>query len=258
MATLQELNHQQMNEAIRAGAERNVPATVTIRADESWRNLQSRLITLRDEHLLITMPRGDTGRWSHSFSPADKIGLSFKLKHHKHIFSATVAGTAHDDGAEPSEPMLSLCWPTRMHRLQRRVFLRVDVPENRIVRASFWLGGSEAEPAGTSPDRPVWSGRVSNLSAGGFQVFTDPEAARALEVGEPLGVRLVFGAGRDTVYADAQFRHVEHRGEQTLAGFQFLGLAHSSKGRQALQVITTKVSQFQKIQNPRARRSGAS
>jgi len=258
MATLQELNHQQMDEAIRAGTERNVPATVTIQAEESWRNLQSRLMALRDEHLLVGVPSGDAPRGAQSFNPADKIGMSFKLKHHKHIFTATVAGLApgEEDGA--SEPLLSLCWPTRMYRLQRRAFLRVDVPENRIVRAAFWFGGSRAEPAGTSPERPVWSGRVSNLSAGGFQLAVPNGVEQVLDVGDTVGVRLVFGTGRDTVHADAQFRHIQSNDEETLAGFQFLGLGHSAAGRQALHVIMTKVSQFQRLQNPRARHRGAS
>jgi len=258
MATLQELSHRQINEAIQAATERNVPATVTIRAGESWANLRSRLMALRDEHVLIAMPSSDDAPSQRDFCPADKIGLSFKLKHHKHIFTATVAGTERPDADKQADPLLSLCWPTRMHRLQRRAFLRVDVPPNQIIRASFWLGGCQAEPAGTSPDRPVWSGRVSNLSAGGFQLLASHDVTQSVEVGETVGLRLVFGTGGNTVYADAQLRHVEDAGDQARMGFQFLGLAHSPKGRQALQVISAKVAELQRLQNPRGRRRGAS
>ena len=56
MATLQELTHNQIEEAIRAGAERNVPATATIRDGASWANLQSRLMGLDGDHVVIAPP----------------------------------------------------------------------------------------------------------------------------------------------------------------------------------------------------------
>ena len=91
--------------------------------------------------------------------------------------------------------MLVICRPSRMQRLQRRAYIRAEVPPNRIVRASFWLGGRTAEPTGGSPTTPVWSGRVVNLSAGGFQLHTDAAAASDVEIGDAVGVRVVFGMG---------------------------------------------------------------
>ena len=259
MATLQELTHQQINEAIEAGTQRTVPATVTIRAGKSWANLHSRMLALKDDHLLIAAPLPHEGQPVREFRPADKVGLSFKLKHHKHVFTATVASVDRVRvGDQDDAPVLTLCFPTRMHRLQRRAFLRVDVPPNRIVRASFWLGGCQAEPAGTSPQQPVWAGRVSNISAGGFQIVTQDQPLELLEIGEVIGVRLAFGAGEQTVYADALFRHIIEDDGDLLLGFQFLALAHSRQGRQALQVISTRVSEFQREANGAPRRRGAS
>lgn len=259
MATLQELTHQQINEAIEAGTQRSVPATVTVRTSKSWANLYSRMLALRDDHLLIAAPVPHEGQPAREFHPADKLGLSFKLKHHKHVFTATVASVDRAQvGDQDDAPVLTLCFPTRMHRLQRRAFLRVDVPRNRIARASFWLGGCEAEPAGTSPRQPVWAGRVSNISAGGFQIVTQDQPLTLLGIGEVVGVRLAFGAGNQTVYADALFRHLVEDGEDLLLGFQFLALAHNRQGRRALQVISTKVSEFQRESNYASRRRGAS
>ena len=136
-----------------------------------------------------------------------------------------------------------------MRRAERRLRDRVDLPARAVARASFWLGGRQAEPAGTSPERPVWPGRVANLYAGGFQLVTRSDVTEALEIGETVGVRLVFGAGCDTVYSDAQIRHMRHVDDQALLGFQFLGLAHTPAGRQALQVISAKVGELQRLQS---------
>lgn len=246
MATLQDLNTRRIDESLLEAAMRRVPATLTIRMGKAWCNYHSRVLALADNRLLMELPGPEEHSAPHEFVPAEKVGVSFKLKHHKHIFSAVLAGTvqfALDDGT--TVPALAFVPPTRMQRLQRRAYLRADVPPNRIVRASFWTGGKESEPSG-SPDCPVWSGHVVNISAGGFQLAAHTGAADGLEVGETVGVRLSFGAGRETVYADAQFRHLQEDNGEIQMGFQFLGLDQTDEGRQALRLISERVEEFQR------------
>ena len=76
--------------------------------------------------------------------------------------------------------------------------------------------------SGADP-RPVWSGRIADISAGGCQVIADEDIAGALEIGDVLGVRISFGAGADVVYADARFRRADDINEGYLLGLQFLG-----------------------------------
>jgi hypothetical protein len=98
----------------------------------------------------------------------------------------------------------------------------------------------------TSPASPVWSGIVSNLSAGGLQVRCPLETARSLEVGDIVGMRLLFGVGEDAVYIDGQFRHLAVDGGEKLLGFQFLGLGHTRERQNALRRISMKVSEYQR------------
>jgi len=247
MAVLQELSADQIAELIRMAVSRTVPLIITIRTDTSWENFHSRMLAVREPHLLVELPCVGAETVPHEFVPAERVGMSFKLKHHKHIFTATVVGqeriTAPDGTVTPT---LAVVLPTRMQRLQRRVFMRAEVPTNRIVRASFWAGGCDSEPAGTSPQRPVWSGRVTNISAGGFQLATDPQAAEGMESGDPVGVRLVFGTDGQTIYADAQFRYGQVDQDRALLGFQFIGLTETPAGRVALQMISANVSAWQR------------
>lgn len=249
MSSLQELSIRQITEAAVAAVGRHIPITISIRVDQNWTTLQSRVLELKDNHLLLEIPPMEIGIPPHEFVPGEKLGFSFKLKHHKHIFTASVAGFAPvtlESGATINT--VSICLPTGMQRLQRRAFFRAPVPANRIVRAAFWLGGCEAEPKGTSPLMPVWSGRVTNLSAGGFQLIGPMEATSFLEVGDTAGVRLSFGVSSgETVYADAQFRHLLAQDHQAVMGFQFVGLAYTNKGRDALKIISLKVSEFQQL-----------
>jgi len=247
MAVLQELAADQIAELIEMAGQRSIPMLITVRANNTWVNLHSRALGTRGSHLLLAMPPTEEDVPPHEFVPAERIGVSFKLKHHKHIFAVTVVGQERitfDDGAE--WPVLAVVMPTRMQRLQRRAYIRADVPPNRIVRASLWLGGCDCEPAGASPEHPVHFGTVKNISAGGLQLETDSASACDLEAGDLVGMRLVFGTSGETVYADAQFRHREPSGGKTLMGFQFLGLTETPDGRVVLQVISAKVAEFQK------------
>ena len=253
MPVLQELNSQQIDEAVGGATKKNVPLTITVRSGQKWTNLHSRAVALEDKHICIEPPKADYAMTPHDFTPAQKVGLSFKLKHYKHICSATVVGPTNlrQDGGT-IVPVLSLCWPLHMQRLQRRAYRRVDVPPGKIVRASFWLGGQVAEPQGTSVERPVWSGQVANISAGGFQLAMGEDLTDLLEVGETAGVRMVFGLGEQTVYCDAQLRHVAIEHGQCQIGFQFAGLALTAQGREALSLITERVTEYQRFAERRA------
>lgn len=251
MPMLQDLDADQIRQSVEGAAGRQLPVTVSVHVEGRWENLRSRLLASREDRLLLQWPDAGEDRPPHEFVPGEKIGLSFKLKHYKHLSTAIVAGGAEADlGNGTPVPALSVCWPVRMQRLQRRAFERADVPPGRIVRASFWLGGCDCEPTGAPDGVPVWSGRVANISAGGLQLLTDAEAAEAVEPGDIVGLHVVFGAGDDVVHADAQFRHADPADGQWRLGFQFLGLGQTRNGRHALQLISNRVSEFQRRSRP--------
>lgn len=240
MSAIQELGNEQINEAVATAVDRRVPVMLTVQRGRNWRTTGAKALALRDLHLLLELGGEETDR---QFIPGEKVGVSFKVKHHKHIFTATVVAVERGEVGD----VLVICRPSRMQRLQRRAYIRAEVPPNRIVRASFWLGGRTAEPTGGSPTTPVWSGRVVNLSAGGFQLHTDAAAASDLEIGDAVGVRVVFGMGGQAVYSDAEVRHAELAGTRAMIAFRFVALDQSHEGRTALQLIASKVAEYERM-----------
>lgn len=256
MGLLQELDITQIGEALAGAVDKSVPATVTIPQGEDFENLRSRCIALQDNHLLLEMPTGREDGTFREFTPGQKVGLSFKLKHYKHISNTTVVGSRQwtlDDGTELQ--VLCICTPLRMVRVQRRAFMRADVPENRVVRTTFWLGGLTEEPTGNGCDSPVWSGRVTNLSAGGVQIQTSDDMEGTLDVGDTVGVRIVFGVGEEVVYTNAQFRHMQCSDGEFFLGFQFVGLDQTPEGRAIIKQISGKVSEYHRLNTRAARRA---
>ena len=244
MPTLQELNSRQVEQAIAGALEGKVPVIATFNYQQAWQMLHGRLITPDGKFLVLELEQPVT-----MAMPCDlRLGITFKLKHYKHL--CTVVLTARQQLTRSDGQVvevLKLTWPGRMQRLQRRAYTRVDIPGNRIVLSSFWLGGRNDEPAAGSPTSPVWSGRVANISAGGMQMLTETSAASDVEVGDDVGVRLTFGLGEQAVYLDAQIRYLELEGEQTVVGFQFVGLDHNAEGRETLSLISARIAEYQHL-----------
>lgn len=246
MAHLQDLTIEQINQTVEGAVEKHTPVTVTVREHNAWASYHSRLLGADGPHLLVVPPVSDHGD-SRQLAPADRIGVSFKYGHYKHVFSATVVGfSSCDVGDDGESEVIRIVAPTRMQRLQRRAFKRAIVPADALFRAAFWLGGQDAEPGGSDDVQSVWTGAVCNISAGGFQMDCHDFGGPKLEVGDIVGVRLMFGVGGETCFADAQCRHVVDDGGATTFGFQFAGLGHDRKGREALQLISQKVAEIQR------------
>ncbi len=247
MAGFKESTGRQINEILSLAGKKQVPVTIIVRTEKSWLSFHSRILSVGMGHIWLRPPIGGDVDAAHEFIPSEEVGLTFKLKHHKYICGVKVIGMrALSDSQDGQVPALVVCYPSNIRMLQRRVFERVEVPPGRIVRASFWLGGKDAEPNGASPDSPIWCGQVTDISAGGFQVSAAKSAAASLDVGDLVGVRLVFGVGGHSVYTDAQFRHARdgQSCENVLLGFQFMGLDQTLKGRAALRLIVAKVNEL--------------
>ncbi len=260
MARLQDLTIGQINKALEAAVDKQVPLTVTVRDGSQWTTLHSRFHRLDQQRVLIHQPVSTFDAAPREFAPSDKLGISFKLKHYKHLASFVVAGQQQDPGLDGQPTtLLSLVSPNRMQRAQRRVYLRVDVPDNCIVRASFWHGGADGEPSKPTEAQPVWRGEVQNLSAGGILVRCPAAVLDSVDVGDMVGMHVTFGPGQESVTVDAQFRHVEGDDDQLLLGFQFLGLEATDDGKTTLLTISRRVNEIRdaasRIERARSRRS---
>ena len=248
MSALQELSPMQMSEALVAAAEKQIPVTVMLHRGEVWLNMRSRFLAIDGARLIFELPRISEDKAIDDLVPAEKFGVSFKHKHHKHLFGSTLLALQSYQGSDGEIRAVAVGCPTTMQRIQRRAYYRVSVPSNHIVRVSLWFGGRETEPSGTTPDRPVWSGKVEDISSGGFQVRTRDDVGMALDIGDMVGLRMTFGLSAETLFADAQFRHNKPTADGSLLGFQFVGLGQTAESKNALRIISSKVSEYQRLE----------
>jgi len=248
MSLIQELSEHQIRQSLAEAIRRGTPVALTCRSDGQWHNLRTRILRRTGPSLWLDAPTA-TGPEAPPVAAGMEVGLSFKLKHHKHIANVPVEAVCplSADGAEGA-PAVRVAVPARMQRIQRRAYLRAEVPRNRSVLATFALGGPDGDAADAEPSRPTWDGWVTDISAGGFQVRLAGHGTPELDLGDLVTVSVQLGQEFAPIVAAAQFRQ-EHVDERNVVhhGFQFVGLNESEQGRRTLRRIGQVVCDFQRL-----------
>ncbi len=244
MSFLEELSQEEMLEALKLLGESHLPVALTVQYRERWITFPTCAIAQHKGILWVEQP--DPGQFPKGFRfrIGERVGVSFSTGHRKFVFAGRVGylETYRLEDAPPAEAV-RLDRPERMLKVRRRLHDRIELPFDELTRATFWLGGWEAQPAEATVETPTWSGRVLNISQGGMLVRTTYEAAKYLEVGDMLGVLVTFGSEEQAALIDAQLRHCAPDGEMALMGLQFVQVEGDEQGAGALELIHRKIAE---------------
>jgi len=215
---------------------RHSPMVVTVRYKNRWVVFAARAVGIRAGMLWMTLPGATESVSPEQMLRRQTIGMSFRLAQFqpyagRNGLKAVAAGVRR---------------PKEMQRLSRRAHLRVDVPPDSQARATIWPGGRRTRFDEDAPDRPVWSGQLTNLSTGGFQVRTEGSTLAFFEPGDLVGARLAFEPGRRPIDVDAQFRYGSTDGSMSLLGFQFVGMEERDDAGEILEELQRRVEQYQR------------
>jgi len=245
MASLEKTSAEETQQVIAGTAARAVPTTVTVRAGTRWVVFTARAVAAENGSLWLAMPAAIDGDDPEPLLGDQEVGISFRVYNHRYFFSTRVTGFETHQRRDGSEvPAVLVIAPTEMEKLGRRAYTRADVPSGCIARAVIWPGGHENQSEMNAPERPVWAGKITNLSAGGFQIRTEASGLSFFEPGDIIGARLTFGSEGKPIETDAQFRYGSPDGSMSLLGFRFLGLGRTPDGMAALETIAGLVKQF--------------
>jgi hypothetical protein len=244
MAFLEDLSPQEMCEAIQLLADGKLPLALTVRHQSRWVTFRTRAIAQHEGILWVEMPQEDQLPKDCRFRIGQRLGVSFSVAHRKFVFAARVDYLElyrEEDGTQARAVRLDR--PESMRKVERRLHKRLALPFDEMTRATFWLGGWLARPVEASVEAPVWSGRVLNISDGGLLVRTSYEAAKYVEVGDILGVQVLFGQEEQAAFVDAQLRHVARDGEMALLGFQFVAGEPEGDDGAGLEMIRRRIEE---------------
>ena len=239
---------EQTRQILQTAALRATPIAVTCRMGGVWQSFRSRFLGVRDGHPWIDRAVPATpGQPSAELAAGQKIGIAFKQRHCKYVYSTQILAVAEF----PSSPDatvrgLRVDWPTDMLQFQRRMFNRVIVPTGRQAFVTFWEGGLDREPVGHMRDRLSYYGQLVDLSAGGFRVRLLGSADPGFRCGDPIGADFIIDGRASFIKLDSQFRHAIVDEFGVTLGMQIMGLVETDDGRKTLNRINRLVQEFQR------------
>ena len=244
MAELQVLSSERAREVIQAAADRGLEVLISLQIKNRWVSYSSLAVALEAECLWLHGPRADDNSLLPEFAVGRRLSISFDARRHRYFFPTTVQRIERIVTEDRTNVfLLGVNFPREVHQLERRGCARVPIPSSVVARVSFWVGGRDLEPSQNHPDVPSWSGRLIDLSDGGFCMRTIAEAAKYLKPGDVANARLTFCAEQETVYLDAQFRYACKDGNMALLGFQFMHTG-TEEDRATHEFIKRKVGQL--------------
>jgi len=245
MADLEGLSEQAAQTTIGRAARQRAEVVVTARFRNRWAVFTSQLLEQDDGVLRFSLPGGVQAASPEEVIRDQTVGLSFRAGNHRYFFSARVASFGrHTNRDGLKVPMFEVPTPREMTRLSRRIYERIDVPTECRARATIWPGGRETSIEEGSPERPTWSGRLANLSVGGFQMATESGPLSFFQAGDLVGARLLLQAGDEPVNVDAQFRYGMPDGSMSLLGFAFIALDERDDAREFLQKVLDAIQRY--------------
>ena len=226
---------------------RRFPVQISVKSID-WRILNARFNSTCDGKILLDVSEINKFR-ANSFHAAETIELIFKYNHFKHQAQAKIIGieTIENSDGEYVD-MLAITYPLHMQKIQRRNYSRTQVPETFNAQANCILGADTA--IGDDSQIAIYSGKVFDISAGGFQMDLPLAAVEKINSNEIIRVQLFLDKYEPPIFVNAQYRHCKQSRRcqhQATVGFQFIGLMHTQAGREAFRQISAKLADFEKI-----------
>ena len=236
MSFLESITGQQAAAVVQMAADRHAFITATAMYQNFWLSFKSKMLACTNGLLWLEIPPASEGVQAKAFLPEKECGLNFRLNSYRYFFTGTLTGPGKFTLSSGQEiDAFSSQLPQRLDRLERRAFQRVDVPEGRMARASVWVGPNH---------RPIWLGKLMNISMGGFQMRTSVTALNFFETGDVVNVSLSFGSNELPLTVEAHYRHGTVDGSMCLLGFEFTSLNFTPESKFAFETLAMKVKEY--------------
>jgi c-di-GMP-binding flagellar brake protein YcgR len=239
-------------------------AVLTIQDGADWQTFKSRFLErdAKGRFFVLDYQSIDDDPLP-AVAPGQYIGVSFRQKGHKLLFSTIVEAKGHfvleDD---TSVPAIRYRWPDSLTEMQRRAYFRTLVPEGTHLLVKLWAGGVSAHTGARSVPLQVYSGNLADLSCGGTLIHLHADNPPEWADEQTIGMEIQLPDGRNPILIDGRYRGVRTDDPATLcAAVQFVGLEMSAGGRTALQRLANSVQRLHRMsvaagrrdQNPRFR-----
>lgn len=247
MSQSNELTGSQLMHLLEEVCAERLPLSLNCHVGSEWITCNSRFLTFNSsaQRLWVEYPSERKARGIGQLEA--RVGVAFKRGPRKYFFnSITNAYTAVTDTVG-TRPPLALGLPSQITVLQRRLFERIEVPEDFDLRLDVY----RPTPERTLDEHLLLAtGHVSDVSVGGLGATVQPFKDSDLSANQP--VVCVFSLDPETrpVQVQSRIRHQRLlKDGQVQLGIQFINPAPGPNGESVLKdltQLTTKIFHMQK------------
>lgn len=245
MSESQVLNGQEVIDVLSLAVSEGSPGTISYLAKGKWHISDILHVTIAGETVHVKLVKGERAH-NVAIQINQPVGIAVQHGFNKFIYEAAVVGFESSVNQTGSGRIV-LELPEKAEKMQRRGYVRIDVPADLTVKVLFWHRGY-LDGTAEVPYENYWQGRLVNLSAGGFQIEVNHSDGPNFRSGQLVGLQFTPMSYEQPVVAEAQVKHVAENTEngQVCIGAEFIGLEASSQGRTKLRRIADIVSCYQK------------
>ncbi len=250
------LTQQELHDVLTLAVDQKTLGVISFNSNGKWHMANVRLCAITSENLHLELKPEE------KISPINiqinqPVGISCQYEFNKYIFETVVIGFESSvNQTHGGRIVLEL--PKKIERMQRRAYIRIDVPNDLNIKVLFWHRGY-VDDSQEVPLENYWQGKLIDLGAGGMQIGIDLEEGPNFRVGQLIGLQFTPMSYEKPMLLEAQVKHLAENAEdkKLYVGVEFIGLEGSGEGRKKLRRLVSIVDEYER-QNDLAGRSAES
>lgn len=237
MSQTELLTTEQIHSFLPQAAQQGLCGTLSTLYQGKWNVFDVSLSSIDNSGLIfrILSPKND----DFPFKQHQPVGICLQQEHHKYIFETSIFA--------PGPSTLTLEWPEKIEKMQRRAYDRQPVPPGLNVKATFWHRGyinGTKQP----PKENYWQGLLENLSAGGAMIRMDAQSADSFSMGQLIGLQFTPMSYQKPLLLEGHIRHLNTLSDGNIVlGIEFLGLEASVDGHTLLHRLLDVIDAYEKL-----------
>lgn len=217
-------------------------ASVSFLVRGNWRKIKVKLQAVTETNIQLNLIP-DKEQCQVLIETDQPVGITVASENCNYLAETVVVGV--DSNVNENKPgLIVVKIPFTVEKMQRRAYVRVDVPGDMKIKVLFWHRGYSDDSAHIPVDN-YWEGEMLDLSAGGLQMIVDNELAQNFSKDQFVGMQFTPMPYQRPVIVDGIIRHIICSDNGGIAlGIKFIGLESSAQGREIIKRLSATIEEY--------------
>lgn len=218
-----------------AAADHQVPVQAAVLHQSRWLSFTGPILEIRNKQVFFELPKPIESHRAEDVLVGTLCHMDFRIDGIWYFFEAHVEGPTHVRKPLATHRALSFTLPERLHGVDRRLVRRYDLTHENVVRAAICPGASA---------KPVWTGRVTNLSIGGLQMRCLVTALGFFAPGDQVQAKVWLEPHSEPLQMQANYRRGLPDGAMALLSFQFAQASPQPETQAAMEALQARLERL--------------